>query len=91
MKRILLKLIEFYQKKISVHTARRCRYYPTCSAYAKTAITLHGAGKGTLLAIMRLLRCNQFARGGVDKVPTDFKIYMKAVFGGGKAPHTRKM
>jgi putative membrane protein insertion efficiency factor len=83
MKRILLRLIDFYQKKISVHTSRRCRYYPTCSAYAKTAILTHGAAKGLLLAILRLLRCNQFSPGGIDKVPGDFKIYMKAMFGFG--------
>jgi putative component of membrane protein insertase Oxa1/YidC/SpoIIIJ protein YidD len=50
----------------------------------------HGAAKGSVLAIMRLLRCNPLFPGGVDKVPGNFKIYMKAVFGGGKAANTGK-
>lgn len=70
MKKILLSLIRFYRKYIS--GAKRystCKFYPTCSAYALEAIEVHGAFKGSLLAIWRILRCNPFSRGGVDPVP----------------------
>lgn len=46
-----------------------CRYYPTCSSYAIEAIRIHGALKGTALALWRILRCNPFSKGGVDPVP----------------------
>ena len=46
-----------------------CRYLPTCSSYAMEAISLHGAFKGSLLAIWRILRCHPFSKGGYDPVP----------------------
>lgn len=46
-----------------------CRYYPTCSHYAQQAIETHGAFKGTLLTIRRLMRCNILFPGGYDPVP----------------------
>ena len=69
MKDLLLKFIRFYQRRISPLFGPRCRYYPTCSQYAVEAIEIHGALKGTLLAIRRLSRCNIFFPGGVDPVP----------------------
>ena len=69
MKRVLLALIRFYQKRISPLFPPVCRYYPTCSKYAIEAIEVHGAFKGSLLAIWRILRCNPFSPGGVDLVP----------------------
>ena len=69
MKRILIKIIEFYQKNISVwlqHKNIRCKYYPTCSEYTKQAIERYGALKGTGLGIARILRCNPFSKGGYD-------------------------
>lgn len=69
MKNILIKIIEFYQRKISPLFLPRCRYYPTCSQYALDAIRIHGAFKGMLLAIGRLVRCNILFPGGVDPVP----------------------
>lgn len=69
MKRALLKAISFYQEQISAYRPRRCRYYPTCSAYAAGAVKQHGAGKGFLLAVWRLLRCWPWSPGGVDLVP----------------------
>jgi putative membrane protein insertion efficiency factor len=86
MKKLLLWLIDIYKKKISPHTRRKCRFYPTCSTYAREAIMLHGAFRGTLLAFLRIMRCNPFNPGGIDKVPaaSNFKIYMKAMFGFGQ-------
>ncbi len=69
MKEFLLKVIRFYQRRISPLFPPRCRYYPTCSQYALEAIEVHGLFKGMLLAIGRLMRCNIFFPGGVDPVP----------------------
>ena len=69
MKNVLLSLIRFYQKHISPLLPPMCRYYPTCSNYAVEAIRVHGAFKGTLLAVLRLMRCNILFPGGYDPVP----------------------
>lgn len=69
MKNFLIKLIRFYRKHISPHFPPMCRYYPTCSAYAVEALEVHGAFKGSLLTIKRLLTCNQLFPGGYDPVP----------------------
>lgn len=69
MKDIAIKIIKFYQRKISPLFPPRCRYYPTCSQYALVAIERFGIFKGGLLAVRRLLRCNPFFPGGVDLVP----------------------
>ena len=69
MKKLLLRAIHFYQKNISANTSPKCRYYPTCSQYAVEAIQTHGALKGSLLAVWRILRCNPFSKGGFDPVP----------------------
>lgn len=58
MKEILIKLIQFYRKHISPQLPDMCRYYPTCSQYAIEALEIHGAFKGSLLTVARLLRCN---------------------------------
>ena len=68
---LLLALLLFYKKAISPWLPRACRFTPTCSAYAARAIQLHGAWRGTLLAVWRLLRCQPFCRGGYDPVPGD--------------------
>ncbi len=65
----LLGLIRFYRWGISPLLGPRCKYYPTCSAYALHAVEAHGAGKGSLLASWRLLRCNPFSKGGYDPIP----------------------
>ena len=54
--RALLAPVRFYQRFISPTQPASCRYYPTCSAYAVTAVEVHGPVKGALLAIWRLLR-----------------------------------
>lgn len=68
VKGILIKLIHGYQKlPIAAHGA--CKFYPTCSNYAITAITKYGSMKGTYLSVRRILRCNPFHKGGYDPVP----------------------
>ena len=70
MKRIFLALIRFYQTAISPYFPARCRFRPTCSAYAYEAITKYGALKGGYLALRRFLRCHPFYRGDwYDPVP----------------------
>lgn len=69
MKTILLKLIKFYQFFISPWLAGNCRFHPTCSEYAKEAITVHGNLKALWLIFYRLIRCQPFCNGGYDPVP----------------------
>jgi putative membrane protein insertion efficiency factor len=66
---VLLLPLRAYARIISPALPARCRYHPTCSAYAEQAVRTHGILKGTALAAWRLARCNPFSRGGVDDVP----------------------
>lgn len=69
MKKLLIKMINWYQKHISLWLESkniRCKYYPTCSEYTKQAIEKYGALKGIFLGISRVLRCNPFSKGGYD-------------------------
>jgi len=65
----LLGALRLYQERISPLFGRRCRYLPTCSAYAMTAIERFGVGKGVFLAGRRLLRCQPLGSSGYDPVP----------------------
>jgi putative membrane protein insertion efficiency factor len=67
--RALLAAIGFYSRAISPALPPRCRFYPTCSAYAAEAIATHGALRGTGLALRRLGKCAPWHPGGVDPVP----------------------
>lgn len=74
MKRLSLAAIAAYQRWISPAFPRRCRYEPTCSAYAVESIRRFSAARGLLLASWRLLRCNPFSHGGFDPVPRRFTL-----------------
>lgn len=67
MKKLLTAPIKFYQKWISPMFAPRCKYYPSCSSYAVTAIENYGL-KGIAMSLWRLVRCNPWSNGGVDYV-----------------------
>ena len=70
MKKLFLVLIRFYQRYISPLCPGKCRYYPTCSAYAIEAIEKYGAAKGGWLAFRRICRCHPFSRHDYyDPVP----------------------
>ncbi|MGK5113549.1 membrane protein insertion efficiency factor YidD [Geodermatophilus sp. CPCC 205506] len=69
MGRALLAAVRFYQRAISPALPPRCRFAPTCSAYAAEAIAVHGAARGSWLALRRLLKCAPWHPGGFDPVP----------------------
>ena len=70
MKKLLLAMIRFYQRAISPWFPARCRFNPTCSAYALEAINKYGAFKGGKLAFKRFCRCHPFYKGDIyDPVP----------------------
>ena len=69
MKYVMIKLIQFYQKRISPIIKRCgicCKYYPTCSEYTKQAILKYGSFKGIGLGMKRIIKCNPFSKGGYD-------------------------
>ena len=72
---VLIAPIRFYQRFITPYTPATCRHYPTCSAYAVTALRTHGAFVGTGLTIWRLLRCNPWSSGGIDYVPAKGELF----------------
>ncbi|MCQ2387516.1 MAG: membrane protein insertion efficiency factor YidD [Clostridia bacterium] len=76
MKYLSVKLIRFYQKYLS---KGECRYFPSCSEYMLEAILKWGFFRGFLLGIWRIIRCNPFSKGGIDKVP-DKKSVLKWIY-----------
>jgi putative membrane protein insertion efficiency factor len=65
----LVGIVRVYQRLISPLLPPSCRFYPSCSAYAVTALERHGAARGSWLAARRLARCHPFHPGGIDPVP----------------------
>jgi uncharacterized protein len=68
-RQLLMWIIRGYQLLLSPWFGARCRFYPSCSCYAHTAIERYGAMRGTWLGLRRLLRCHPFHKGGYDPVP----------------------
>jgi putative membrane protein insertion efficiency factor len=69
MMRLAIALITLYQRAVSPLLPPACRFIPTCSEYAKTAIERHGLLRGTWLAVRRIGRCQPLCAGGYDPVP----------------------
>ena len=69
MKPLLLLLIRLYQYAISPVLVQRCRFFPSCSAYAAEAIEKYGVFVGLRLGLRRLSRCHPWNQGGFDPVP----------------------
>jgi putative membrane protein insertion efficiency factor len=65
----LVGIVRVYQRLVSPLLPPSCRFYPSCSAYAVTALERHGAARGSWLAARRLARCHPFHPGGLDPVP----------------------
>jgi putative membrane protein insertion efficiency factor len=74
VKSLVIAPIRAYQQVISPLFPRRCKYHPTCSAYAVGAVREFGVMRGLVLASWRLLRCNPWSHGGVD-YPRDQKVF----------------
>lgn len=81
-KNIIMKLIKIYQFLFSFDHSfwakpdkfRVCVHYPSCSAYAYTAVEKHGAIKGSIMGFFRVLRCTPYAKHRFDEVPDKFSI-----------------
>ena len=65
----IIGAIGVYQLAISPMLGANCRFYPSCSAYAKKAVEIHGPAYGSFLALKRLSKCHPFHPGGYDPVP----------------------
>ena len=68
LQKILLVIIRIYQFFISPLLGQNCRFYPSCSNYAKEAIATHGAIKGSWVTIKRIAKCHPFSDGGYDPI-----------------------
>jgi hypothetical protein len=68
MKKFVISILRFYKKFISPALPDSCRFYPTCSEYAATAVGKYGVLKGSIKSIYRIIRCNPFNKGGYDPV-----------------------
>ena len=68
-RKLLMWIIRGYQLGVSPLLGPRCRFYPSCSCYAHTAIERYGVLRGGWLGLKRLLRCHPFREGGYDPVP----------------------
>jgi uncharacterized protein len=68
LQQVVLAPLRVYQRMISPALPRRCKYHPTCSAYAVQAVESYGILRGVVLAVWRVLRCNPFSHGGHDPV-----------------------
>jgi hypothetical protein len=68
MKKLSIKLIEFYQRRIAIFLKPSCVFYPSCSEYAKEAIKKYDVIKGVRLAFFRILRCHPWQKSHFDPV-----------------------
>ena len=68
-RRLFTGLIRIYQRLVSPHLGRNCRFSPTCSQYSLEAIERFGVIRGTVMGIRRLSKCHPFHQGGFDPVP----------------------
>jgi len=70
---MLLGLLRLYMLLLAPIVGGACKFYPSCSNYAYEAVSRHGARRGSVLAIKRLLRCRPFTQGGFDPVPDELQ------------------
>ena len=79
IKKFFLFLLNFYQRFLSILLPRSCRYYPTCSEYAKWRVENENIIKAFFFIILRVLRCNQLFSGGIDYPVVARKLESKKV------------
>jgi putative membrane protein insertion efficiency factor len=72
--RFLLLLLAAYRRWLSPLFGTRCRFHPSCSEYARIAVARFGAGRGGVLALWRIARCQPLCAGGLDPVPETFAL-----------------
>lgn len=72
MNRLLRLLIALYRATLSPLLGARCRFHPSCSCYARTALARHGTMRGGWLTVRRIARCHPLSAGGHDPVPERF-------------------
>lgn len=72
VRRLAIALIDLYRRWLSPILPPSCRFYPSCSAYARESYIRHGVFAGSWLTAARLLKCHPFHSGGVDPVPATF-------------------
>jgi len=88
VRRLLVAFVDLYRRFLSPLLPPLCRFEPSCSSYARGALLRHGAIKGSLLALWRILRCNPLTRGGtLDAVPETGRWRSTPASGGGPPPH----
>lgn len=75
MNRLLRRFIDGYRRWLSPLLGARCRFHPSCSVYARTALARHGSLRGGWLALCRILRCHPLSAGGEDPVPAEFRVF----------------
>lgn len=66
---LLLLLFGLWRRLVSPLYGQTCKYYPSCSAYGTQSVQRHGAARGVVLTVWRILRCNPWSSGGIDDVP----------------------
>ncbi|MCF7932726.1 MAG: membrane protein insertion efficiency factor YidD [Acholeplasmataceae bacterium] len=69
MRKLAIRLIEWYQKDISPYNNHKCRFTPSCSEYSKQSYMRFNVFKASWLTFWRILRCNPLSKGGYDPVP----------------------
>ncbi len=74
MTRLILFLLAFYKRLVSPLLGQRCRFYPSCSTYARIAVVRFGPLRGGILTLWRLLHCHPLCEGGIDPVPDTFTL-----------------
>ncbi|WP_083508874.1 membrane protein insertion efficiency factor YidD [Arthrobacter alpinus] len=71
---ILIIVLKLYRRVVSPMYGQVCRFFPSCSAYALEAVTVHGAIKGSWFAARRIVRCHPWNAGGLDPVPSPARV-----------------
>lgn len=74
MTRFLVYLLKLYKRFLSPLLGTHCRFYPSCSDYARQALIEHGLLKGSALSLARIARCHPFHPGGYDPVPKSLEV-----------------